>query len=140
MLNLAFATPLARYAIQQIRVGRRVGTRLNIKDASSSYAQLAKGFAMDRLDSYDESEGQWSEVVVEDKTAGPAEIASTRIDFAAWLKSLHPKKRRIAQTLAAGETTKEVAGKFQISPGRVSQLRRELQRAWQVFQGELAVA
>ena len=36
----AFATVLARYAVAQVRVGRQVGGRLNIRDISSKYAQL----------------------------------------------------------------------------------------------------
>ena len=46
------------------------------------------------------------------------------------------KKRRIAALLATGETTKRTAKKFHVSPGRISQTRRELQRAWREFQGD----
>ncbi len=140
MANMAYASPLAQFAIKQIRSGRRVGSRLNVKDVSSVYAQRAKGIKMDRLDMRNDIDGRWQEVVDEVKTAGPAEVAATRIDFAAWLKSLTPRMRRIAKTLATGETTKGVASRFGMSPGRVSQLRRELQQAWSLFQGELAVA
>lgn len=138
--QVIYATPLSRYAIQQIRSGRRVGNRLNIKDVSSTYAQRAKVIRLERLDMRDDTGGRWQEVIVEDKTAGPAEIAITRIDFVAWLKLLTPRTRRIAKTLATGETTKEVARKFALSQGRVSQLHRELQLAWQMFQGETAAA
>jgi hypothetical protein len=139
MANIAYATPLARYAIRQIRSGRRVGSKLNVRDTSSRYCQRANGFRVERLDVRDEIQGGWKEVVVEDKTAGPAEIAATRIDFAAWLKSLKPRTRRIAKTLAIGEPTASVSRKFGISQGRVSQLRRELQQAWLTFHGESAV-
>ena len=33
--SLAFATVLARYAVSQVRAGRQVGGRLNIRDVSS---------------------------------------------------------------------------------------------------------
>ena len=138
--EIAYATPLAQYAIRQIRSGRRVGNRLNIKDVSSEYAQRAKGIQVERLDTRDESRGTWQEVVVEDKTAGPADIAAMRIDFAAWLKLLKPKIRRIAKALATGETTKDAARKFRLSPSRISQLRRELLDSWREFQGEHALA
>ena len=94
--------------------------------------------------SYDRDEEEWKEVVVEDKHAGPAEVAATRIDFAAWLGILPTRLRRIAKVLATSESTKQVAKQFQISPGRVSQIRRELMECWDQFQGEgrggLAVA
>ena len=44
--------------------------------------------------------------------------------------------RRIAEALALGHTTADVAKRFRVTPGRVSQLRRELQNSWQTFHGE----
>ena len=41
--DIAYATPLAIYAVAQIRGGRQVGTPLNIRDVSSDYCQLQKG-------------------------------------------------------------------------------------------------
>ena len=41
--DVAYATPLAQYAIKQVRSGRRVGTKINIRDVSSRHAQAAKG-------------------------------------------------------------------------------------------------
>jgi hypothetical protein len=51
-------------------------------------------------------------------------------------KSLPRDYRMIASTLATGETTKNVAKRFRVSPGRVSQIRRELFNSWNRFQGE----
>ncbi len=140
MADVAYATPLACYAIKQIRSGRRVGSKLNVRDATSEYCQLAKGIRIERLDRFDPEEQGWQEIVVEDRHAGPADIAAMRIDFAAWLKTLAPRLRRIAKTLAAGETTSGVARRFGVSRGRVSQIRRELMQAWAAFQGEVAAA
>jgi hypothetical protein len=47
--------------------------------------------------------------VVEDRNAGPAEVAATRIDFSDWLATLPERNRRIAETLATGECTSSVA-------------------------------
>lgn len=63
----------------------------------------------------------------------PAEIGGFMIDFREWLKSLDRLQRRIALALAAGATTKETAKRFQRSPGRISQIRVELERSWQEF-------
>jgi hypothetical protein len=137
--NAIFATPLALFAIKQIHAGRRVGAKLNVRDVSSPYCQRQKRVHLQRLDRRDRT-GGWKEVLVEDRHAGPAEVAASRIDFAAWLRTLTSKQRRIAKTLAAGETTQVTARKFRVSAARVSQMRRELHDAWLNFQGELAVA
>ena len=139
-VELAYPTPLAQFAIRQIRSGRRVGCKLNIRDVSSRHAQLAKALTVQQLDQFDAEEGEWREVLVEDKHAGPAETAAARIDVAAWFRSLARRQRKIAQTLAQGETTGKIARMFGLTAGRVSQLRAELRRSWGRFQGESAVA
>jgi hypothetical protein len=67
--NLAYATPLAKYAIRQVRGGRRVGTRLNKKDITSPAAPAGRGITIERLDRFDEQRQEWREVLVEDKKA-----------------------------------------------------------------------
>jgi hypothetical protein len=39
--------------------------------------------------------------------------------------------------LARGETTGRAAREFGLTPGRISQLRRELYQAWRAFQGDV---
>ena len=134
--NVIFASPLTAYAIKQVHAGRRVGSALNIKDISSTYCQQRKKVRMTRLDRYDADEGGWLEIVVEDHRATPADIAATRLDFAAWLQTLRRKERRVAELLSTGESTKVAARRFRISPARISQLRRELRNCWLTFQGE----
>ena len=126
---------LAKYAIRQVRDGRRVGGSLNIKDVTSDHCQLRKQVKVQPLCRWDEPNQEWQEMLVEDKTCTPAELAASRIDFPAFLAALQPKKRRIAETLATGESTQRVAKLFGITPGRISQLRQELLAAWQSFHG-----
>ena len=59
-----------------------------------------------------------------------------RIEFGDWLRKLGGRRRRIAETLAKGETTSVTAAKFRVSLGRISQLRRELNDDWERFHGE----
>ena len=112
--DLAYATPLATYACRQALAGRHLGSSLNIGDVTSHYCQRRKGVRVQRLDRFDQDEGTWKEVLVEDRTANPAEIAAMRIDFQDWLASLSRRKRRIAQTLATGERTSKAARLFQM--------------------------
>jgi hypothetical protein len=132
---VAYSTPLAWYAIRQVRTGRRVGGKLSINDVTSPYAKAARGIAVERLDQFDAEEDMWREVLVEDRRAGPADTAAARIDVAAWFRSLDRQKRRIAKLLVRGEGTGAVARMFGLSPGRISQLRMELAVSWGEFQG-----
>jgi hypothetical protein len=130
----ALPGPLARYAIAQVRAGRRVGSRLRIGDALSAYAQYRKQFFVERLDYFDEEEDCWREVLVADKRATPADLAAWRIDFGEWLRRLTARLRKIALALASGETTKAVARMFGVSPARISQFREWLRKSWEAFQ------
>ena len=133
---VAYASPLADYAVRQVFSGRQVACPLNSYEVLSPYAQHKHGFTVSRLQRPDETEGTWKEILVEDPTCTPAELAASRLDFDAWLRRLPRHKRRVASTLAGGETTSRTAKMFKVTPGRVSQLRRELAENWDEFHGE----
>jgi len=134
--SLAFATVLAKYAIAQVRAGRRVGGKLNILDISSKYCQQRKRFRLGRLDRFNPQENCWQETIVEDHRTPVLDQVWFRIDFPAWLDSLPPRDRQIAQRLAEGLSTTEVAHQFGLSLARVSQLRRKFEKSWLKFHGE----
>jgi len=134
--ELAYPTVLATYGVKQVLSGRRVGNRLNVKDASSPYCQQRKGVRMQPMRRFDPVQGKWREIVVEDGRATPADVAATRIDFADWLRRLPKSKRNVAKLLATGEGTQAAAQRFPLSAARVSQLRLELRTDWEEFQGE----
>jgi hypothetical protein len=134
--DLAFATPLAQFAIRRVRSNRFLGGRQRPRDLCSHHVQHPTGISVERLDHFDRDDGQWQEIVVEDHRAGPAEIAACRIDFASWLRLLPVRRRKVALTLARGESTSEAAKKFGVTPARISQLRLWLKENWEQFQGE----
>ena len=134
--DVAYPSALARFGVRQTREGRKVGGRLNCRDVLSDYCRQKKNLLIERLDEYDSEEEAWLEILLEDRNAGPAETATIRIDFSAWLQFLPRRLRRIAEFLANGETTTAAAQRFRISQGRVSQIRRESFLAWRRFQGE----
>jgi hypothetical protein len=137
--DLAYAGPLARYGALQYFRGRRVGNRMNSHDVTSDYCQRRMKIMVEQLNRFDEPTGEWEQLVVEDKHSTPAEVASTRIDFRAWLEWLPERTRHVAEILATGEATSHVARMFGCSASRVSQLRRELHHGWLLFTGEAAV-
>jgi hypothetical protein len=132
-VDVAYATPLANFAIRQVIAGRRVADKPRLRDVLSPQARSANGIVVERLDRFDEKQCEWRQVLVEDRRVTPADIAASRIDVAAWLHSLPARNRRIAKTLAMGETTTDVARQFNLSRPRVSQLREELKTSWEQF-------
>ncbi|MGO9110242.1 MAG: hypothetical protein ACLP9L_13535 [Thermoguttaceae bacterium] len=124
------------YGCRQARDGRKVGGHLNCLDVSSAYCQRLKNVVLDRLDNLDQEENAWQEVLVEDKHADASQIVQTKLDMEDWLASLKRRDRRVAEFLANGESTKAAAGKFNVSAGRISQLRKELAENWRKFIGD----
>lgn len=134
----AFASPLIRYALAQHRAGRRVGRRIRRHDVTSSACQRQQGRVVQSI-FHRPTDGEWDELLVQDRRSTPAQIVAIRLDFKAWLKQLSPRKRSAARLLARGATTAGVAHQLRLSSARISQLRHELQDNWARFQGELPV-
>src|SRR5205823_4640860 len=88
---LAYPTVLAKFAIRQVREGRRLGSATNVKDVLSPYAQHRKRVNVGPL-CRQQANGNWEDLVVEDRHASPAEVATFKIDFADWLKQLQRSK------------------------------------------------
>jgi DNA-directed RNA polymerase specialized sigma24 family protein len=135
--HVACAGPLARFAVAQVQQGRRVGGRRNVRDVTSEYCRNRKAVMLESLNRYDEDSGNRQDLVVEDRNAGPAEVAATRLDVGDWLQTLTSRNRRLAERLAIGASTNGTARTFGITPGRVAQLRRQFHDEWCKFQGEL---
>lgn len=138
--DLGYPSVLARYGVAQFNAGRKVGCPLNVNDVASDYCQRRKSVMVERLDAYDAEADAWQEIVIEDKHAGPADVAATRIDFATWLELLPKRLRRIATFLASSETTTAAAKRFRVSQGRISQIRQQLRQTWIEFQGDQLAA
>jgi hypothetical protein len=139
--ELIYPTVLARYAIGRVRQGRRLGSRRNSCEPLSRFAQCRRGFAVERLHGSSTDPRDWREAIVEDLHTPVVDQVWFRIDFPDWLSRLSPRNRRIAESLAVGDSTMAVARKYRVSPGRISQLRRELHASWEQFhEGVAAVA
>jgi hypothetical protein len=63
----------------------------------------------------------------------PVEEAVLRVDFRAYLDTLPRLKRRACRMFLDGERTAVVARRLRVTPGRVSQMRRELVEGWDLF-------
>ena len=128
-----FPTVLARFGIGHTREGRSFGTSANSLDVTSKAAQLRRGFPVAHLDQYDWKKRRWLEAVVEDHRTAVADQVAFRIDFPEWLSRLSARNRRIAESLAYGNSTNAVARQFRVSAARIAQIRRELHDSWEGF-------
>ncbi len=136
----AFPTVLARFAVAQVRDGRVVGTRGNSRDVCATRCQRRKRYTIERLDRPEPFGGGWKDAVLEDRRTAVSDQAGFRIDFPEWLSRLSCRDRQVAEALALGDTTGEVARRFAVTSGRVAQLRRELGDSWRQFHGEVATS
>jgi hypothetical protein len=130
-LDLAYASPLARYGVLRYLAGRRVGASCGATDVLASQCQRRQGFAVEDLELV-------SDGLPDHRQVTPAARAATRLDFTLWLQSLAARDRALVELLATGETTQAAARTFGISAGRVSQLRSQYRRSWREFIGETA--
>ena len=139
-LDLAYPSVLAHFAVSQVKDGRKVGCKMNVNDVLSQYCQQRKNVTVESIDHFDDEENGWRQAVVVDTRSSPVpDMVAFRYDFADWLQSLPRRDCHIAESLAMGDRTSEAARKFEVSEGRVSQLRRELADSWREFVGDEVV-
>jgi len=147
-----FVGALARYAARAARCGRRLTGQENAKDVLSSLAQQRHGFTVASLPAstcksfekiYSTVRGQedmdgWEERLHDNTVTPVPDQVSFRLAYPQFVRSLGRRDRRIAHFLSLGNSAKEAAQKFKVSPGRVTQLRQGWCRAWHALHGEEA--
>jgi hypothetical protein len=133
-----FPTALATFAARAVRSGRRLTGMDRARDALSPLAQQRKGFAVGKLPDCSTLDGSPLDEALHDNTKSPPdEQACFRIDFPAWRATHTERDRRVLDDLMVGERGLDVAGRHGLSPGRVSQLRREFLLDWRRYCGDL---
>jgi len=143
----AFTTLLAR----AVNGGRRLAGMAKSKDVMNPLAQKRRGFKAEPLPSsartsherrYASPLGQALldafEERLRDNTVTPViDQVQFRIDFPAWLATLTARERRLIRAMARNERTLDLSRRFELSPARISQLRREFHDDWHRFLGDL---
>jgi hypothetical protein len=147
---LTFVSALAMYAARAVQFGRRLCGHEKVNDVLSPVARRRRGFRVGSLptstrrpqeDLYADPHGQALldayEERLRDNTLTPVpDQAAFRLDFPAWLRTLTARERRLVRAMARGVRTTDLSRAFELSPGRISQLRRALRDAWLAFHGE----
>jgi hypothetical protein len=135
-----FVTTLALRCSQAVKAGRRLAGSEAGKDALSPVAQVRHGFSVVRLPDRDRAvdrhplPDELAEALTDNTKSAVPEQVAFRVDFPRWRASLRRRDRKVLDALASGERTADAARRFRISPGRVSQLRREFEQGWEEFQ------
>jgi hypothetical protein len=127
-------SPLLRFSVLAVKDGRRVGGRKNARELC--HRAKRDGLRICSLEDRDDhSQSQWKSIIAETKAFSPADAAAARLDIEAWLQSETVRKRAVAKALAVGERPSAIAARFRVSCARISQLRTELRKSWERFQG-----
>jgi hypothetical protein len=143
-LNVLTPGSLSDFSARHVTAGRHVGGRQDAaKDVLSPACRRRHGvtvFSIDDSNRADRGGNDWRQILIADRRTQIPDVAAMRIDFAEWLNTLSRRDRRIVNALAKGDSTMSVAQEFQVTPGRISQLRRQYERSWMSFQGEAGFA
>jgi hypothetical protein len=143
---MVFSFTIAR----AVKSGRRLCGQESARDVMSSVAQRRHDFSTQSLPSsvcrsheelYSLVRGQdaidaFEERLHSNTFTPPPDAAAFRIDFPRFLRRLSPRDREVAMFLSLGHGTKKAAHRFELTPGRVSQLRRQWEEEWCRFHGE----
>lgn len=129
-----FVSQLASYACRAVKSGRKVTGMISAKDVLNEMTQARKGFYVGKLVEQETlSDNPITDALIDNTQTPVDEQVAFRLDFPAWRGTYDERRQRIMDALALSHRTKDVAAKFKMSEGRVSQLRREFMDDWQRF-------
>jgi hypothetical protein len=146
-----FVTQFVTYLARAVNSGRRLAGMAKAKDVMNPATQRRHGFRVEPLPNstrtsherlYASPVGQALldafEERLRDNTVTPVpEQVAFRIDFPAWLRTLTARERRMIRAMSCNERTFDLSREFELSPSRISQLRREFFLDWHRFLGDL---
>jgi hypothetical protein len=138
--------------VLHVKDDRHVGGKASSKDVLSFKAQCKHGFRVRSLPSAlrrpaEELHGparvqrdvDCYEDQLQDSRQWPVpDRACFRIDFPQFLRTLSRRDCRLLHFLAQGNSARQAAQKFKLSPGRITQLRQQWCRDWYTMHGESA--
>jgi len=129
-----FYSPIMKYAIKRYQDGRRfIGS--NTRDILSHQTQILGRSDTCQLSAIEVEPGTW-DFGHYNRNHDPAESVQWKLDYEAWLDQQTPRDQKIATDLSYGYTTGEVATKYGVSAGLISQYRRRYADSWNNFMSD----
>jgi hypothetical protein len=129
-----FITVLADFAARAVSSGRRLCGQEKANEVFSPTAQRRHGFAVQRLHPCGSPPGSpWDDAVRDNTHTSVPEQVIFRVEFPIWRSRRTKRDQRIIDRLLLGEQTGVVAQAFDLSPGRIAQLRRQFHADWLRF-------
>jgi len=131
----AYATILAQFGIRKHLTGRPGGLRSNSRDV---FGEMCKYLGRSKIKHYGLAENITdsfeSESTANDGRYPIHRTVALKIDFFEnWFAHQTPKDQEIIRLLAYGETTGDVAKKYNVSPAMVTYWRRKYEKSWNEF-------
>jgi hypothetical protein len=124
------AKNIAYFAVKRVRSGRRVG---GSQDKARDVLSNRNGVTVARFGTIRDLPNSMHAALAENARSPVPEQVAFRIDFPAFSAGQPRKKREVAELLAIGNRAKEVSRLVGVSPSRVTQIRRGLQRDWLAY-------
>src|SRR4051794_30202560 len=90
--------------------------QIELNGSLSRYAQLCNRVRVD------DRASQWIHELADDKRASVPESVAAKLDITVWYMSLSRRMKQLTRDFALGCSTKEFAGKYGVTAGRISQL------------------
>lgn len=132
-----FVSRIADFCCRQVCMGRRLAGQESTRSIHNPVTQREHGITIrNELPHNRDDESSILDNLRDNTTTPTADAAAFRVDFPAWQERIGPRKARIAEDMAQGDNTGEIAQKHRLSAGRISQLRRELKEDYDEFHAD----
>jgi len=128
--DVIYYTPLMKYAIKRYREGRRfIGS--NTTDILSHQTQILGRSDTCQLSQFGDKQDTWD--FMTDRKGRVLDAVQFKIDHADWLQRQTSRDQQIIHDLMMGETTGNVARRYGVSDGLISQYRKRYADSWKTF-------
>jgi hypothetical protein len=126
-----FYSPVMQFAIKKYRSGRRF-TGMNTTDILSEQTQMLGRSKARQFSEFDGDPGQW-DFEHYNRQPDVVDAVQMSIDYDSWYQRQTERDRAIIHDLSMGETTGNVAKKYNVSAALISQYRRRYDNSWHAY-------
>ena len=128
---------IVEFAAKRVRCGRGLTNINPARDVLSQVARFTHRHVISTLPTGDDETAPEVIEALRDHRS-PADQAVMRTDYEAWIERLDDYRRDVAEKLASGLNTADVAKTRGVSRARIAQIRVQLIREWERFNGSEA--